>query len=239
MSENVALIVAIIGATGAVVAALISGTAAIISARIQKQRKLDDHPTRASSKKLGPTTVASKPEIATEKKRNSVKIEIVRRIKNVTFVISLGGVTVSGLLLLRNFRAEGKLEFNQSEPSRNPTPCANPPVSTVRIALTMTPPFGDGGPTKTEQIAGTVSGVGDKDYRIVVYAKTDHWWVQPTDDEPITGIHSDGTWNTQTHLGHVYGVLLVKPSFVPPLQDEVLPSGPDIVASTVVSERGQ
>jgi hypothetical protein len=87
-------------------------------------------------------------------------------------------------------------------------------------------------------IAGKVSGVKPEDlrredFRVVVYAKADHWYVQPFASVPTTGINDNGTWENDTHLGNRYAALLVKPSYQPPQIADVLPNiGGDVVATT-------
>jgi len=62
------------------------------------------------------------------------------------------------------------------------------------------------------RIAGRVVGVENPGaLRIVVFAHTDTWYVQPYVAAPHTRIEADGTWSTATHLGNEYAVLLVNP----------------------------
>ena len=57
-------------------------------------------------------------------------------------------------------------------------------------------------------IAGRVTGAAPGQ-RIVLYARTEGWWVQPTASDPYTAIAPDGTWKSSTHLGAEYPALLV------------------------------
>src|SRR5690242_11266562 len=52
-----------------------------------------------------------------------------------------------------------------------------------------------------DPIKGAVSGVKFKDYKVVIYAYGDKWYVQPTAASPRTDIDDDGTWESQTHGG--------------------------------------
>lgn len=83
-------------------------------------------------------------------------------------------------------------------------------------------------------ISGSVEGLSNpQQYKIVVYAYTNMWYVQPTEDEPFTEIMSDGTWSTWTHIGTHYVALLVKPSYVPVRQTEAPPvTGGDVIAKS-------
>lgn len=105
---------------------------------------------------------------------------------------------------------------------------------TAVISINRVPSQGSGDDSRGV-IAGTVSGITNPgEYRITVYALTDHWYVQPTRDESLTLIGSDGTWATETHLGTSYAALLVGSAFNPPPQPESLPRGSDVFAFITV-----
>lgn len=102
------------------------------------------------------------------------------------------------------------------------------------IVITQVPPVG-GGPNRTEMIAGEVRGESPNDYRIVIFAHADMWYVQPYVAAPFTSIGKDGRWKSNTHLGHEYAALLVKPSYKPPATTIALPAiGGDVLAVEVV-----
>ena len=86
---------------------------------------------------------------------------------------------------------------------------ANPVIRFTRI-----PPRG-GGEDRLETIAGVVSGVNSKecDCRIVIYAQTDRYYVQPFVDAPYTELGEDNSFEAEIHLGSRYHALLVKKSF--------------------------
>lgn len=102
------------------------------------------------------------------------------------------------------------------------------------IRITEVPTYDPvGGPVALEGIAGDVSGVDPKNFRIVLYAFTDNWYVQPYVMAPFTEIDPDGKWRTQSHLGSRYAALLVKPTFHPRSIAPSLPGvGDDVVAIT-------
>jgi hypothetical protein len=65
---------------------------------------------------------------------------------------------------------------------------------------------------RRERIMGTVTGAPDG-ARVVLWARTDRWWVQPFREPtdvggPYTFIE-DGRWQNDTHLGTEYAALLV------------------------------
>jgi len=105
------------------------------------------------------------------------------------------------------------------------------------IDFTRIPQADPGGKEKNDIIEGVVKG-GRPGQRIVVYARSGKWWVQPLRNNPFTQVQSGGKWTNATHLGTEYAALLVGPSFRPPLTFDALPSpGADVVAFAVA--RGQ
>ena len=64
-------------------------------------------------------------------------------------------------------------------------------------------------------LKGCVYGVVPHNYRIVLYARTNIWYVQPIVSKPFTNIKKNGRWKNRTHLGNEYAALLVKKSFKP------------------------
>ncbi|PWU07856.1 MAG: hypothetical protein C5B51_08990 [Terriglobia bacterium] len=96
------------------------------------------------------------------------------------------------------------------------------------------PSAGDGSPDKLEQIEGRVTGARPGQ-RIVLYALSGVWWVQPLTEHPFTTIRSDSTWKSSIHPGVAYAALLVEPSYRPPLTANTLPEegGPVRAVATV------
>ena len=64
------------------------------------------------------------------------------------------------------------------------------------IEFTRIPPAAQGGRERTDVISGRAEGAGPNQ-RIVVYAKSGPWWVQPWPDKPFIAIQPDHTWSTQ------------------------------------------
>ena len=93
---------------------------------------------------------------------------------------------------------------------------------TAAIQFTVVPEAGPGGPARTEKIAGTVKGASRKQ-RIVLFAKSGTWWVQPLAENPYTPIGKDSTWEGTTHMGTEYAALLVDNAYVPPTTTDALP----------------
>src|ERR1700761_6979279 len=72
------------------------------------------------------------------------------------------------------------------------------------IKITIIPAAGEGDPNKTHLIGGAAKGDNLSDCKVVVYAHTDTWYVQPTIASPYTVIGSSGNWKTSTHPGAEY-----------------------------------
>jgi hypothetical protein len=109
------------------------------------------------------------------------------------------------------------------------------PDSQPAIEFTKIPPASEGGPDKLEMIEGRAVHA-HPGQRIVIFAKSGVWWIQPLDTQPFTKIADDSTWKSATHLGNQYAALLVEPSYQPPLTTKVLPGkGDGVVAVASVS----
>jgi hypothetical protein len=112
------------------------------------------------------------------------------------------------------------------------------PSSKPVISFTRVPPAARGGRERVDTIAGTVAGAlpGQK---IVIYAQSGPWWVQPWPDHPLITIQPDSTWSTATHLGFEYSALLVRPGYEPPPTLDVAPAqGGDVVAIATTKGSG-
>ena len=106
------------------------------------------------------------------------------------------------------------------------------------IEFSKVPPAMQGGREKVDTISGRVTGArpGQK---IVVYARSGPWWVQPWPNAPFIPIQSDSRWSTQTHMGFEYATLLVNPGYQPaPTMDVLPPLGGPIVAIAAVKGVG-
>jgi uncharacterized protein (TIGR03437 family) len=75
------------------------------------------------------------------------------------------------------------------------------------------------------QVRGTVAGVRPpQSFRVVVYALTNAYYIQPCITEPLTAIASDGTWGPiDSHNGAIYAIL-VQANYSPPTLTGALPA---------------
>src|ERR1700733_5995280 len=106
------------------------------------------------------------------------------------------------------------------------------------IEFTKIPPAAQGGRERVDVISGRVVGAAPGQ-RIVVYARSGPWWVQPWPDKPFITIQPDHTWSTPTHLGFEYAALLVDPGYEPPPTTDVAPTpGGSVVAVETVKGVG-
>lgn len=123
--------------------------------------------------------------------------------------------------------------FGQPETSANGIRASLKP----RITITRVPPKG-GGPDIMETIAGTAGGVDLKQVRVVLFARTNTWYVQPYAASPYTPVGDDGKWETKTHLGDEYAALLVEASYTPPATTDTLPevAGPVLAIARVAAK---
>ncbi len=102
------------------------------------------------------------------------------------------------------------------------------------IEFTRVPPAGDGSSEKLETIEGRVKGA-TRGQRIVLFALSGVWWVQPMAEQPYTPIQKDSTWKSPTHPGLSYAALLVDAGYRAPLTVSALPEkgGPVLAVATV------
>lgn len=67
--------------------------------------------------------------------------------------------------------------------------------------------------TGDRSVRGTTTGADPETMRVVLYAKTDQWYVQPFRNAPFTAIMVDGTWSNSTHPWNRLLALLVDESY--------------------------
>jgi signal transduction histidine kinase len=103
--------------------------------------------------------------------------------------------------------------------------CGTPRASgTPSIEFTRIPKAAAGGPlSKLSTIEGRVTGA-QPGQRIVLFAKSAAWWIQPFRDQPFTTIRDDSSWANSTHAGTDYAALLVAADYEPPPVVDSLPA---------------
>ena len=102
------------------------------------------------------------------------------------------------------------------------------------IEFSRIPSGGEGSPDKLEPIEGRVRDARPGE-RIVLFALSGVWWVQPFATEPFTAIQPDAKWKNSTHPGSAYAALLVESRYRPPLTLSTLPEkgGPVLAVATI------
>src|ERR1700729_1237589 len=108
-----------------------------------------------------------------------------------------------------------------------------PPMPTVQI--TLVPAANPGGPVQLDFIEGRASGV-KPGQQIVLYARSDIWWIQPFANQPFTKIQPDSTWRNATHLGTDYAAILIEPGFHPATKVTTLPAEDSGVVAIATSK---
>ena len=105
----------------------------------------------------------------------------------------------------------------------------------VQVEITHIPPYEpEGGPDTHAEIGGKVSGELTPELKVVIYARADAWYIQPS-AYALHSIRSNNAWSSWTHTGSSYAALLVRPGFDPFLRLDVLPQvGGYVVARTIV-----
>jgi len=117
--------------------------------------------------------------------------------------------------------------------------CGAPqPSVPASIEFTRLPPSGEGSPDKLEEIEGRAMGAQQGE-RIVLFARSGMWWVQPTADKPFTPINPGGTWKNFTHPGSAYAALLVTADYKPPTTAKALPEKGGPIRAVAVAEGAQ
>jgi hypothetical protein len=96
------------------------------------------------------------------------------------------------------------------------------PAAVPSIEFTRLPRAGEGNAEILNVIEGRVKGALPGQ-RIVLFARSGVWWVQPFGDRPFTALQPNSTWKGTTHPGLSYAALLVDPEYRPPLTVNALP----------------
>src|ERR1700733_4199933 len=112
------------------------------------------------------------------------------------------------------------------------------PEVRTSIEFTKVPPAAQGGRERVDTISGRVTGArpGQK---IVIYARSGPWWVQPWPDQALIPIQADSTWSTSPHLGFEYAAMLVDPEYHPAPTVDIAPAaGGAVVAVELVKGVG-
>lgn len=103
------------------------------------------------------------------------------------------------------------------------------------IEITRIPVASQGTPDKLLQIEGHARGARNGE-RVVLYALSGVWWVQPLEDQPFTSIQPDSTWKNSTHPGSAYAALLVDARYRPPATVNALPEKGGLVLAKAVMQ---
>jgi hypothetical protein len=103
------------------------------------------------------------------------------------------------------------------------------------LQITQVPVANAGGPVQMSYIVGRANGA-QPGQQIVLYARSDLWWIQPFANQPFTKIQPDATWKNSTHQGTEYAALLVDSSYKPASKLTELPAKGNGVIATAVAK---
>jgi hypothetical protein len=114
--------------------------------------------------------------------------------------------------------------------------CRSAPVPVPpSIEFTSLPPAGEGSPDTLYPIQGRVKNA-HSGQRIVLFARSGMWWIQPTVEHPFTTIQRDSAWQNSTHPGTAYAALLVDGHYNPPSRADFLPPQGGSVHAVAIAE---
>lgn len=105
-------------------------------------------------------------------------------------------------------------------------------IAEPRVSLSETPPrVMVVEPSETlNRISGKITGIlNPRRFKLVLYAYTNQWYVQPFEQQPFTEVHANGAFSGMTHEGERYAILVVRPEFAPPTSVPSLPTTDDEV----------
>jgi len=112
--------------------------------------------------------------------------------------------------------------------------CHHPGAARPVIEILEVPHAAVGGPDRMENIGGRVKNA-QPGQRVVLYAHSGSWWIQPLANDPFTRIQPDATWRNSTHLGNEYAALVVEADYRPaPKLVSLPPLGSGVAALDIV-----
>jgi hypothetical protein len=130
--------------------------------------------------------------------------------------------------------AETQLDVSMSARTSSSTQKGTP----IELSITRIPRYqAEGGPDTRDTIAGIVRGRGVTNYKVLVYARADAWYIQPT-AFALHAIQNDGSWQTWTHTGSDYAAIVVQNDYKPITRLDVLPQiDANVLARQIVAGR--
>jgi hypothetical protein len=133
-----------------------------------------------------------------------------------------GAINISVSPTISPTFSQSNMQTPQAASVNQPSSVQLVPTARPRIVFSRIPPAGAGSSSRGN-VSGWVVGVSAPEtFKIVLYAQTDIWYVQPLISGPYTNVGSDGGWENWTHLGDRYAALLVRLPFRPaPMADQL------------------
>lgn len=107
------------------------------------------------------------------------------------------------------------LTANTACPTKPSLPDGDPPPTRPVVGDLSEPPAVTITDAGSGRIKGSANNLDTRTHQIVIWAKTDKWYVQPFIDSPYTAVGTDGRWESFTHPWNRILALLVDESYDP------------------------
>ena len=180
----------------------------------------------------GPETNYKAPDSIGESKKKEVTV-------SVEFYVNESKVRLQGRVIIESRGSIAEIPESAGSRAR---PLPDPPAkSASRPTIEITKPGifdPEGGRMGPQMIEGKVSGVDSRDYVVLLYSRTNQWYIQPLDidDGRFTPIDDRNGFRNDYHVGEQYAALLCRrPCENPPTKTPGLPlSNPNVVAWVIV-----
>ena len=127
---------------------------------------------------------------------------------------ALHRLRLSGLLIIALVAASGLTSCSGNSSSGGSSSGGTIPAGQASVTLN-TPAAG------ATQLSGHAYNVDPTTTKVVIYALTNQWYVQPLIDAPFTNINADGSWTSSTNPWSSLVVLLVNPANYTPASTEI------------------
>jgi len=155
----------------------------------------------------------------------------------VTWSVSSGTITAQGLFTAPLIAANTTVTVSATSVA-DPTGSASTTATVTGLcasagnqpAVILTPPT-----IGASQLSGFACNVDTSKIKVVIYALTNQWYVQPLISEPFTTIATDGSWMSSTNPWSVLVILLVNPANYTPANTEITNPAldPNVIAWTM------
>jgi hypothetical protein len=143
-----------------------------------------------------------------------------------------GTISASGLFTAPNSLGTVVITATSVE---DPTKSGSTTITVKANCVSGGPPSISLNATEVSFLVGYTCNVDTTKTKVVIYALTNQWYVQPFVSSPFTDIQSDGTWASTTHGWNALVALLVDPANYTPAAIEITNPAldPNVIAWTM------